>query len=102
MTELPSEPWEHFAVGFKGPLTSGDYLPVVVDGYSRFVESEITKSALVKLKIPKLDKVFPSFGIPLKVKSDNGSLFDCGDFDKYSPLHLDIPKKTVQLKTLTE
>ena len=32
MTELPSEPWEHFAVGFKGPLTSGDYLLVVVDG----------------------------------------------------------------------
>ena len=56
----------------------------------------------MKSAIPTLDKMSSSFGIPLKVKSDNGSLFDCGDFDKYSPLHLDIPKKTVQLKTLTE
>ena len=34
--------------------------------------------------IPKLDKVFSSFGIPLKVKSDNVSPFDSGDFDKYA------------------
>lgn len=38
----------------------------------------------MKSSIPKLDEVFFSLDIPLKVKSDNGSSFDCGDFDKYA------------------
>ena len=38
----------------------------------------------MKSAMLKLDKVFFSFGIPLKVKSGNGSPFDCGDFDKYA------------------
>ena len=84
MTELPSGSWEHIVVDFKEPLPSGDYLLVVIDEYSRFVEIEITKSTSMKSSIPKLDEVFFSFDIPLKVKSDNGSLFDCGDFDKYA------------------
>ena len=32
----------------------------------------------------KLDKIFSSFGIPLKIKSDTGSAFDCSNFDKYA------------------
>ena len=38
----------------------------------------------MKSATPKLDKVFLSFGIPLKVKNDSGSPFDCGNFDKYA------------------
>ena len=67
MTELPSGSWEHFAEDFKGPLPSRNYLLVVIDGYSRFVEIEITKSTSVKSEMSI--KVFSSFGIPLKVKS---------------------------------
>ena len=85
MTELPLGHWEHFAVDFKGPLPWASYLLVVIDKYSRFVEIEITKSTSMKSTIPnKLDKVFSSFTIPLKVKCDNGSPFACGNFDKYT------------------
>ena len=63
MTELPSGSWEHIVVDFKEPLPSGDYLLVVIDEYSRFVEIEITKSTSMKSSIPKLDEVFFSFDI---------------------------------------
>lgn len=38
MTKLPSGTWEHVAVGFKGPLLLGYYLPIVFDDHSRFVK----------------------------------------------------------------
>ena len=38
----------------------------------------------MKSAIPKLDKVFSSFGILLKVESDNDLPFDCGNFHKYA------------------
>ena len=84
MTQLPSEPWEQIAVEFKGLLPSEDYLLVIIDEYLRFVETEMKKSTSMKSAIPKVDKVFSLFHIPLKVKSDNGLSFDCGDFDKYA------------------
>ena len=43
--KLPSRPWEHIAVDFKGLLLSGDYLLVVIGEYSMFDEIEITKPA---------------------------------------------------------
>ena len=48
MTELPSGPWEHIAVDFKWALTSGGYLLVVIDEYSRFAKIDITKSTSIK------------------------------------------------------
>ena len=45
---------------------------------------EIIKSTSVKSALPKLDKVFSTFDITLKAESDNGSPFDCRDFDKYA------------------
>ena len=75
------------------PLTSGDYLLVVIDEYS------ITKLTTMKSAIPVLDKTFAPFSIPLKVESDNGSTFDCSKFWKickifmvYSSPHYTYPK----------
>lgn len=38
-TKLPSEPMQHIAVDFLGPLPSGHYLFVVVDYYSSLLRS---------------------------------------------------------------
>ena len=84
MTELPSGPWESVATDFHGPLSSGHYLLVVIDEYSRFPEVEITKSTSANASIPKFDKIFASYGIPLKVKSDNGSPFNSTQFENYA------------------
>ena len=49
--KLPSRPWEHIAVDFKGLLLSGDYLLVVIGEYSMFDEIEITKPAYLWFQV---------------------------------------------------
>ena len=63
MSILPNGPWEYVKVDFFGPLPSGDYILEVVDEYSRWVEIEILRSTSATSTIPKLDKIFSSYGI---------------------------------------
>ena len=67
MTELLSVSWEQFAVDFKGPLPSGEYLLVVTDEYSKSVEIEITISTSMK-PISKPDEVLSSLVYLWKLK----------------------------------
>ena len=83
-SELPKGPWEYVAVDFKGPLKGGEYALVVIDEYSRYPEVEFTTSTEAKATIPKLDRIFSTFGIPLKVKTDNGSPFQSEAFSNYA------------------
>ena len=48
---------------------------VVIDEYSRFPEVEILSRIDADHIIPKLEKIFSTFGIPYKVKTDNGPAF---------------------------
>lgn len=84
MSELPSSPWEKVSVDFCGPFPSGDYLLVVIDEYSRYPEVEIVQSTSAKATIPKLDKMFATFGIPLEVKTDNGPPFQGSEFAEFA------------------
>ena len=59
---------------------AGHYVLVVIDGYSRFPEVGIVRSASVKAVLPKLDRVFAAYGVPQVVKSDNGSPFNGHEF----------------------
>ena len=82
-TELPKGPWENLAVDYYGPLPSGEYVLVVIDEYSRFADIDFTTSASAKATIPKLDRIFSSYGIPLHLKSDNGAPFNSDMFSDY-------------------
>ena len=82
-TILPSGPWENVDVDFYGPLPSGEYILAVIDEYSRYPEVDITTSTSAKATIPKLDRIFSAFGIPLELKSDNGPPFDSKAFKNY-------------------
>ena len=82
-TELPKGPWENLAVDYYGPLPSGDYVLVVIDEYSRFADIDFTTSTSAKATIPKLDRIFSSYGIPLQLKSDNGAPFNSEMFSNY-------------------
>ena len=42
-TSLPTWPWQDLAIDVLGPLSSGQYLFLVVDNFSRYYEIEITK-----------------------------------------------------------
>ena len=82
-TQLPNGPWESLAVDYYGPLPSGDYVLVVIDEYSRFAEIDFTTSTSANATIPKLDRIFSSYGIPLQLKSDNGAPFNAKAFSDY-------------------
>ena len=82
-TELPSAPWQHLVADLLGPLPSGDYVFVVVDYYSRFFEMEFTKSTTSEKIISMLSKIFVTHGLPLSLRTDNGSQFVSDYFKKY-------------------
>ena len=95
MIELPSGPWENVATDFHGPLSSGEHLLVVIDEYSRYPVVGIVSSTSCKAAIPKSDKIFSEFGIPIKVKSDNGPPFNSIEFKKIFN-HMGFNHKPIQ------
>ena len=44
MSEMPSGPWQNLSADFCGQLDTGEYLMVITDEYSRYLEVEIVKS----------------------------------------------------------
>ena len=83
MTEMPSAPWHKSNIDFFGPLSSGDFLLVVIDRYSRYPEVELVQLTKRSVVIPKLDKIFAIHGILLDLVSDNGPPFNGDEFARY-------------------
>ena len=84
MSVLPNGPWEKVKIDFFGPTS--EYVLEIVDEYSRWVEVEIVKSTSAGSTIPKLDKVFATYGLPYEMTTDNGPPFngkEIRDFAKY-------------------
>ena len=62
----------------------------MVDEYSRWVKIDIVKSTSAISTIPKLDRIFATYGIPYRMTTDNGPPFngkDITDFAKYLDVH---------------
>lgn len=78
--QLPTEPWQHVAMDFLGPLPSGHNLLVVVDYYSRYFEIEIMKKIDSTETIKRLIPMFARFGLPLSITADNGRQFVSEEF----------------------
>ena len=83
MNKMPKGPWQTVHMDFFGPLPSGEYLLVLIDAYSRYPAVEIVQSTSASSVIPKMDKIFAMFGIPVKLKSDNGPPMNGDDFSRY-------------------
>lgn len=85
--ELPSEPWQHIAIDYLGPLPSGHSLLVVVDYYSRYVEIEIMTKTDSTETIKRLSTIFARFGLPVSITADNGRQFVSDEFRNYCETH---------------
>ena len=70
MSPLPEQVWQEISVDF-AELTTGHYLFLISDAYSRYPIMEALHSITAQTVIPKLQKVFAEFGFPEVVKSDN-------------------------------
>ncbi|XP_038060081.1 uncharacterized protein K02A2.6-like [Patiria miniata] len=83
MSPLPNGPWLEVSVDFCD-LPSGEHILVVIDDYSRFPEIEIVSSTSARAVIPKLDRIFATFGVPQVVRTDNGPPFNSGEFSNFA------------------
>ena len=81
---LPACPWEDIAIDFFGPLKNGKYLMVIIDEYTRYPIASLISTNSASIIIPKLNEIFAMFGIPKRVKTDNGPPFNSFDFKKFS------------------
>ena len=82
MTPLASGPWEQISTDFCE--VAGHFVLVIIDDYSRFPEIEVVHSSSAEAVIPKHDRIFAAYGVPQVVKSDNGPLFNGGEFAQFA------------------
>lgn len=82
-TDLPKGPWQQFGADLLGPLPSGDYLFVVVDYYSRYVEVDIMKKTTSDRIVKSLHRMFATHGLPLQIVTDNGPQFISNEFKDF-------------------
>jgi hypothetical protein len=72
-------PWAHVSIDTLGPLPKdsdgSQYIIVVIDRFSRFVELFATKTCNAKAAASALLAVFSRYGPPLSVRSDQGPQF---------------------------
>ena len=55
MSPLPDKAWQEISIDF-AELSTGDYLLVVTDDYSRYPAVEVIRSLAALTVMPKLDK----------------------------------------------
>ena len=83
-TEFPDRPWLDVAADIMGPLpNTGENILVVVDYYSRFIDFAIMKSTISEKVIMELQRIFSVHGLPLSLKTDNGSQFISEEIEDY-------------------
>lgn len=83
MSPLPDTAWQEISVDFK-ELSTGGYLLVVTDDYSRYPVVDVVRTTAAAVVIPHLDKIFAQYGVPVVVKSDNGPPFNGNDFKQFA------------------
>ena len=83
MTKYTTYLSQHLAADLLGPLSSGGYIFVVADYYSRFFEMEFTKSITTAKIVPLMPKMFVTHGLPCSLRTDNGLQFISDRFIGY-------------------
>lgn len=85
--KLPNAPWVDCAIDFMGPLPTGEYLLVIIDYFSRYMEVEIMTTITAEATIERLDVIFTRFGPPHTITLDNGRQFVSNKFHEFCKLN---------------
>lgn len=83
-TPLPNNAWEHLVIDFAGPYPDGKYVLILIDEYSRFPIVKIIPSLNCHTVTKELRTIFTTFGLPLRLKSDNGAPFNSHEFVNFA------------------
>lgn len=84
---LPEKPWIDLAMDFLGPMPSGEYLLVVIDYYSRYIEIEIMNRITAQETIKRLRRIFRTWGPPRTITLDNAKQFVSTEFKEYCSIN---------------
>uniref|UniRef100_A0A336LRD2 RNA-directed DNA polymerase n=1 Tax=Culicoides sonorensis TaxID=179676 RepID=A0A336LRD2_CULSO len=85
--KLPNKPFMDIAIDFLGPLPSGEFLLVVVDYFSRWMDVKIMNIITSEATIQKLEDIFLYQGYPISITLDNGRQFVSTKFKEYCTEH---------------
>ena len=83
MSPLPDRVLQEISIDF-AELSTGYYLLVVPDNYSRYPIVKILHLLPAQMVITKLQKIFSEFGIPEIAKTNNGPPFNSNAFTTFS------------------
>ena len=82
MTKMPDEPWHTLALDYYGPIW-GKYVLILMDFFSRYPLAKILNTTSAAAALPILNEIFAIFGIPKRLKSDNGPPFNSREFKEF-------------------
>ena len=82
-TRLPDTAWQEVALDLLGPMPGGEYLLVVVDYFSRWMEVDVIRSTTSATIIKCLDNHFARYGTPVGLRTDNGPNLVSDEMEKY-------------------
>ena len=82
-TRLPERAWQEVAADLLGPLPIGEYLLVVVDYFSHRMEVDVLPCTTSARIIKCLDSHFARYGVPVALRTDNGSNLVLEEIENY-------------------
>lgn len=80
---LPEKPWVDVAIDFLGPMPSSEYLLVIIDYYSRYMEIEVMQRITAPETVKRLKRIFRTWGPPRTITLDNAKQFVSTEFGDY-------------------
>ncbi|KAL7743610.1 hypothetical protein ACLKA6_019229 [Drosophila palustris] len=80
---FPNGPWISLASDLLGPLPNGQHVFVLIDYYSRYMESKLIRSITSQTLIEAMREIFSRLGIPKYLKTDNGRQYVSKEFDHF-------------------
>lgn len=80
---LPDRPWVDIAIDFLGPMPSAEYILVVIDYYSRYMELEVMSKITAQETIKRLKRIFRIWGPPRTITLDNAKQFVSCELEEY-------------------
>lgn len=81
--QLPDRPWIDIAIDFLGPMPSAEYILVVIDYYSRYMELEVMNKITAQETIKRLKRIFRIWGPPRTITLDNAKQFVSSELEEY-------------------
>jgi transposase InsO family protein len=84
ISPTPSRPFQMIAMDYKGPFHDGFYALVIICLFSRYPDAVFVTSTSFEAIEKHLLRYFAQHGVPIDVKSDNGSPFNSAAFAAFA------------------